>query len=86
MKQYPLEFMPKQYNCRDSKERSRVADFNECGARIASYLNSQMLSSNAKVREFGAFEIGRTLKIDTEVVSAALCYLGAGTNGIIVEK
>jgi hypothetical protein len=86
MKQYPLEFMPKQYNGLDPEKRRKIGYFNECVARVASYLNSQMLSSNAKVREFGAFEIGRTLKIDTEVVSDVLCYLGAGTNGIIVEK
>jgi hypothetical protein len=86
MKQYPLGFPPKQYNGRDLERRREIGNFNECGARVVHYINSQMLSSNAKVREFGAFEVGRTLKMDTEAVSDILSYLGGGTNGIIIEK
>jgi hypothetical protein len=45
-----------------------------------------MLASDRKVREFGAFEVGRVLKIDTEMVSDVMSYLGGGANGITIEK
>lgn len=78
--------MPKQIGGRDEKERRRIGEFNDYGTSIVRYLNSQMLASESKVRVFEAFYIGRALSIHTETVSDVLSYLGAGTNGITIEK